>query len=310
MKKNSTIFQTINRRNFLKVSTTALASNLFLPQLSFAEQKADIVVAKGDPQSATRLAIQKLGGIAAFVKPGQKVVIKPNMSFTAGPENATNTHPLVVQEVLKLCLEAKASSVLVLDHAFQSGNKMLEYSGILDACNAIAPNSCFNYTQSRYYQDIFLDQAQEMKNNAILRAVMEADVIISVPVAKSHASTGVSLSIKGQMGLILDRGSMHFRYDLDSAIVDLFAWKKPSLVVIDATRVLTTGGPSGPGKIITPSEIIASADPVAADACTVASYEWYGRKIKPQQVVHLKMAAKRGLGRLDLENLNILKITA
>jgi uncharacterized protein (DUF362 family) len=142
-----------------------------------------------------------------------------------------------------------------------------------------------------------------MRSNAFMREVLEADVLIAVPVAKSHGATGVSLSLKGQMGLILSRRIMHSRYSLDGSIVDLNSFIKPHLAVIDATRVLTTGGPGGPGLVIRPGEVIASADPVAADATAVASYEWSGRKIAPKQVGHLRLAQERGLGRLDIENL-------
>lgn len=118
----------------------------------------------------------------------------------------------------------------------------------------------------------------------------------------------MGLSLKGQMGLVLERGSMHSRYDLDTAIVDLCSRIKPDLAVVDATRVLSTNGPYGPGKVLHPNEVIASPDPVAADALTVASYEWYGRRIAPRKVGHIALAHARGLGRMDVENLNVQRI--
>lgn len=132
-----------------------------------------------------------------------------------------------------------------------------------------------------------------MHTNAIMRDVLDADVLIAAPVAKTNSSTGVGLSLKGQMGLVLDRGSMHSRYDLDTAIVDLCSRIKPDLAVVDATRVLSTNGPYGPGKVLHPNEVIASPDPVAADALTVASYEWYGRRIAPRKVGHIALAHAR-----------------
>jgi uncharacterized protein (DUF362 family) len=159
------------------------------------------------------------------------------------------------------------------------------------------------------YTDATLEAAREMRGNAFMRDALEADVIIAVPVAKSHGSTGVSLSLKGQMGLILNRGAMHSRYSLSTSIVDLNTRVKPHLAVIDATRVLSTNGPGGPGLVLTPGEIIASADPVAADSTAVASYEWGGRKIAPRQVAYLREAHDRGLGRMDIENLIIKRNT-
>ena len=284
-----------------------LASSAFSGVLplsrALAQPYPDVVVVKGDPARATREAVALMGGMGRFVKPGQKVVIKPNMSFARGPESGATTHPEVVREVLILCKEAGAGRVRVLDHSLQDPRLSLERSGILDACEGVEPGICHHLMNPAQYQETPLDQGLEMRVNAVMRDVLEADVLIAVPVAKSHGGAGVSLSLKGQMGLILDRRVMHSRYSLDTSIVDLNFRLKPHLAVIDATRVLSTNGPGGPGTVLTPGEIICSADPVAADATAVASYEWYGRKISPDRVAHLLKAGERGLGRLDIENL-------
>ena len=304
----------MRRRDFLKLqaaTAVTLGATAFFgfPARLLATPSPDLAVVKGGPAAATRAAVELLGGMSVFVKPGQKVVIKPNMSFAADVASATNTHPEVVRELLVMCTEAGAASVRILDHAFQSGMASLERSGILDACNAVQAGICHNLTQERYYGEHTLSSAQEMKRNAVMIDVLDADVIIAAPVAKSHGSTGVSLSLKGQMGLVRDRNVMHSRYSLDTAIVDLCFAVKPALAVIDASRVLSTNGPSGPGRVLLPGEIIASADPVAADAMAVASYEWYGRKIQPRQVAHIAQAHARGLGRMDIENLAVQRLT-
>ncbi len=290
------------RRTFL-----AQAAAFSLTALAAPARAAlpDIAVVRGSPAEATRRAVALLGGMGAFVRAGQRVVIKPNMSFNADPESAANTHPEVVRTLLVLCLEAGADRVLVLDHAFQSGTRSLELSGILPACEGVRTGICRNLTQERFYREVRLETAREMREAAILNEVLEADCLIAAPVAKTNSSTGVSLALKGQMGLVLDRGSMHSRYDLDSAIVDLAEAVKPALTVVDATRVLSTNGPYGPGRVLRAGTVIASRDPVAADAMTVASQEWYGRKIAPRQVAHIAMAHERGLGRMDIENLTV-----
>lgn len=304
----------MRRRDFLKLQaavalSAGTASFLGFPGRLWAASDPHITVVKGAPAAATRAAVEALGGMRAFVRPGQKVVIKPNMSFSADVDSATNTHPEVVRALLVMCIEAGAGSVRVLDHTFQSGTLSLERSGILDVCNAVMPGACHNLTQGRHYRESALAGAREMKGNAFMADVLDADVLIAAPVAKSHSSTGVSLCLKGQMGLIRDRNVMHSRYDLDTAIVDLCFKLKPALAVIDASRVLSTNGPSGPGKVLTPGEVIASADPVAADAMAVASYPWYGRQIQPRQVAHIAQAHARGLGRMDIENMNVQRLS-
>ena len=292
----------------LLASAGLSAPGLFLPARALADGTPDVAVAKGGPAAAARAAVELLGGMGRFVKPGQSVIIKPNMSFAQGPDSATNTHPEVVREVLVMCKEAGAGKVRVLDHSLQNADLALERSGILAACNGVEEGVCHHLMNAGFYREESLDEAVEMRRNSFMRDVLDADVLIAVPVAKSHGGAGVSLSMKGQMGLIFDRRVMHSRYSLDTAIVDLNSKIRPHLAVIDATRVLTTGGPGGPGKVITPGEVIASADPVAADATAVASYEWYGRKMQPRQVGHIREAHERGLGRMDIENLLVRRI--
>jgi uncharacterized protein (DUF362 family) len=106
------------------------------------------------------------------------------------------------------------------------------------------------------------------------------------------------------MGLVYNRRTMHF-LDLHETIVDLASLLRPQLVVIDATRVLSTGGPGGPGKVLTPRTVIASRDMVAADAYAISAFEWYGKRYQPRQVAHVRKAHERGLGRMDVENLRI-----
>lgn len=307
--------ENMNRRDFLKwqlkglLWASASFSAFSLTGRAAAAAAPDIAVVKGAPAQAARAAVGLLGGMGRFVKPGQRVVIKPNMSFARDPAGAVNTHPEVVREVVIMCKEAGAGRVRVLDHSLHDPRRSLELSGILDACDSVEQGICRHLMDAGQYQETPLELGQEMRHNAVMRDVLEADVLIAVPVAKSHGAAGVSLSLKGQMGLILDRHVMHSRYNLDASIVDLNTRIKPHLAVIDATRVLASNGPSGPGTVLTPGEVICSADPVAADAWTVDAYPWYGRKVAPRQVAYIRQAHERGLGRMDIANLLVERLT-
>ena len=120
----------------------------------------------------------------------------------------------------------------------------------------------------------------------------------------------VSLSMKGMMGLIYNRRDFHLNMDLNTAVVDLCTVLKPQLTVIDVSRLLTSGGPGGPGKVLTMDKIVASTDMVAADATTVQLGTWYGRKFKARQVKHIRMAHKRGLGNMDISGQIVKEIKA
>jgi uncharacterized protein (DUF362 family) len=300
----------MNRREFLKSQIKGAfllslgSSGILMPTAPVFAAEPYIAKVKGPASAATRAAVDLLGGIKAFVKPGDRVVIKPNMSFNRTPEQASNTHPDVIRELVILCKEAGAGNILILDHTLSSPQSAMERSGIKPAVDAIENNIVFSANNYSLYNDVPLAQGDRLRETQILKEVLRSDVLIAAPVAKSHSSAGVSLSMKGMMGLIWDRWTLH-RQGLDAGIVDICTVLKADLTVIDGSRVLSTNGPNGPGKVLKEDTIIASRDMVAADACAVASFTWYGRKYRPSQVGHIREAHQRGLGRMDIENLAI-----
>lgn len=303
----------INRREFLQYQLTSAAwlagASLMFPHRALAESPPDISVTTGDTEAAVRKAVDMLGGMKAFVKSGDRVVIKPNMSFASGPERAANTHPEVVRTIAAMCLEADARRVLVLDNPLAPADQCLEQSGIRDACRDLDRDMVHMVSSSGRFSEVTIKGARTLSKTDVMREVLNTDVLIAAPVAKSHAGAGVSLSMKGMMGLIYNRRIMH-RLDLHTAITDLASLLTADLTVIDATRVLSSGGPGGPGKVLTPETIIASRDMVAADAYAISAFEWYGEKYSPDQVKHVRLAHERGLGRMDIENLTVKKHSA
>ncbi|MFP4629204.1 MAG: DUF362 domain-containing protein [Desulfohalobiaceae bacterium] len=281
-----------------------------LPRRVHAQEHPDLVEAQGGPEQATRAAVQALGGMSRFVQKGQKVVIKPNMSFDQPPEMATTTHPQVVQALAKMCRDAGASRVSVLDNPLRSSELCLVESGIQEAAEMVDGCRVKGVQGKGDFQETKIPDGRQLSSRQVMREVNQADVLISAPVAKHHSSTGVSLSLKGMMGLIRDRSEMHWRYDLHESIVDLCTLLKADLVVVDATRALTTDGPSGPGDVVQPEKVIASTDMVAADAYTVTLVKWYGRSMDPGQVKHIRLAQERGLGSMDLDSLQIKQLKA
>jgi len=304
----------LNRRDFVKANLkgalvlAAGPSGLLVPNTGYSETVPDIVVAKGAPADALRAAIKAMGGMNSFVKPGNKVVIKPNMSFPNKPEMATTTNPVLVRELALMCKEAGASSVLVADYPLEKSDSCLSNSGILDACKDIKGVSVVGAVNDVLYKEMEFPNAVTMKKNSVLKDVLNADVLIAVPIAKTHAATGVSLSMKGMMGLVWDRRLMHST-NLSTSIVDICSKiLKANLTVIDAGRVLSTNGPGGPGKILEENTVIVSKDMVAADAYTISAFEWYGKRYAPKQVEHIRLASERGFGRMDIENMTVKKL--
>jgi uncharacterized protein (DUF362 family) len=298
----------ITRRKFLKTAAAGMALGLVgSPSFLQAKEEYDLAVIFGEPAAATGKALEAVGGISRFVKKGQRVVLKPNMSFSRTPDFSATTHPLVVVTVAQACIEAGAQQVLILDHTLQRAELCLERSGIREACKNIAGVHVLALQERKFFREIKIPQGKVLERVEVIKEILDGHVLINIPVAKSHSATGVSLGMKGLMGLIWDRESFHSQYNINQAIADLGIVIKPQLTILDATRALASGGPNGPGDVKKPNLIIAGIDPVAVDSYGVSIVPWYGQNFKGRQVEHLLAAHQRGLGKIDIDQLKIFK---
>jgi len=298
----------ITRRQFLKTAAAGVALGL-AGRTPFLEAKEDydLVAISGEPAAATRKTLEVMGGISRFVKKGQRVVLKPNMSFSRTPDFSATTHPLVVVTVAQACIEAGAQQVLILDHTLQRAEPCLERTGIRDACKSISGVYVLALQERKFFREVKVPQGKVLERVEVMKEILDSQVLINIPVAKSHSATGVSLGMKGLMGMIWDRESFHSQYNINQAIADLGTVIKPQLTILDATRALVSGGPGGPGEVKKPNLIIAGIDPVAVDSYGVSIVPWYGQNFKGRQVEHLLVAHQQGLGKIDIDQLKILK---
>jgi len=298
----------MTRRKFLKMAAAGTALGLVGgPSLSLAKEEYDLAVISGEPAAATTKALEAIGGISRFVKRGQRVVLKPNMSFARTPDFSATTHPLVVATVAQACMEAGAQQVLVLDHTLQRAEICLERAGIREACKNISGAHVLALQERKFFGEIKIPQGKVLERVEVFREILDGHVLINMPVAKSHSATGVSLGLKGLMGMIWDRESFHSQYNINQAIADLATVIKPQLTILDATRALVSGGPGGPGEVKKPNLVIAGIDPIAVDSYGVSVVPWYGQNFKGRQVEHILAAHQRGLGKIDVEQLKIFK---
>ena len=298
----------ITRRKFLKTAASGMVLSLVgRPSFLEAKEDYDLVAISGEPVAATRKALEAMGGIPRFVKKGQRVVLKPNMSFSRTPDFSATTHPLVVATAAQACIEAGAQQVLILDHTLQRAEFCLERTGIRDACKNIPGVHVLALQEKKFFHEIKVPQGKVLERVEVMKEILDSQVLINIPVAKSHSATGVSLGMKGLMGMIWDRESFHSQYNINQAIADLATVIKPQLTILDATRALASGGPGGPGEVKKPNLVIAGIDPVAVDSYGVTVVPWYGQNFKGRQVEHLLVAYQRGLGKIDIDQLKILK---
>jgi len=307
-----------SRRQVLKLSAAGFAAFLFQQMFPFAaraEEQSygrtsrrikglhDLVVCRGDdPAAITRDAVAGIGGMSRFVRPGDTVVIKPNIGWDRAPEYAANTNPAVVAALVEMCVTAGARRVNVFDISCNSPQRCYENSGIQQAALGKGAHVYFcdkwNFVKAGFKHD------SEMRDWPVFRDAVECDVFINVPVLKHHGLTGLTLSMKNLMGVCGGaRGLMHF--NIDKKLADMTEFIAPDLTVIDAYRVLIRNGPTGGSleDVALRKTVVCGTDPCLCDAYAA---RFAGQE--PLSVSYIKEAAGRGIGSADLAGADIVEI--
>jgi uncharacterized protein (DUF362 family) len=261
----------------------------------------DVVVTRGgEPEALVRQAIAALGGMDKFVQAGASVIVKPNICVAYHTyEYAATTNPWVVATLVKMCFEAGAASVKVMDYPFGgTQKKAYEISGIKEQVEAaggeMANMLSYNYVSTP------IPAAVSLKSTKVYTDILKADLLINVPIAKHHGSSRLTLGMKNLMGVIQNRSALHM--DLHQCIADLNTLIKPQLTVVDAVRILTANGPTG-GNLADVQKldtVIASRDVVAADSYAASLFG-----LKPEDLGYILISTQMGLGRSDLQNMNV-----
>lgn len=261
----------------------------------------DVAVARGgEPEDLIRRAMDALGGIGRFVRPGQDVVIKPNICVAYHSyEYAATTNPWLVGALVRMCLEAGVRRVRVMDHPF-GGTPEDAYvvSGIREQVEAAGGQ--MEVMAPFKFVEVKLPGARDLTRCAIYDEILKADVLINVPIAKHHSLARLTLGMKNLMGTIWDRPVLH--RNLGQRLADLAGYIRPTLTVVDAIRILTANGPTGGdlADVRRLDTVIVSPDIVAADSYAATLFG-----LRPEDLDYVRAGVAMGLGRSDLENLRI-----
>jgi len=272
-------------------------------------EHAELAIARGgllDAQAvlATALvgkAIDALGGMKRFISRGDIVVVKPNIGWDRMPIHAANTNPDVVGAVIEQAFNAGAKKVIVADGSCNDPDRCFQRSGIWRKAYSLGAEVILpaehRYRTTRMKGEI-LDEWP------IFTTLVDADKVINVPVAKHHNLAKFTAAMKNWYGILGGRRN-RLHQSIDVSIADLATFMRPSLVVIDAMRVLVRNGPQGGNiddtKVM--NTIVASADQVAADAfaCTLIGQH-------RDNMPYLKMGHERGIGTMYWENLRVKEV--
>ncbi len=307
----------MDRRTFLKkgVGFSALAgsgiaglhplfSNAMVAQQTGAVPYHLVAVKGGEPDVMFTKGIQALGGLGAFVKKGQKVVVKPNIGWDVEPERGGNTNPKLIEEIVKQCYQAGAKEVYVFDNPCDNWQRCYKNSGIESAVKNAGGKIVPGNTEG-YYHAITVPGAKNLKNAKVHELILESDLFINVPILKSHGSTKLTMSMKNLMGVVWDRGEWH-RNDLHQCIADFASYRKPDINILDAYYVMKSNGPRGVSAedVVSMKSLLISTDMVTIDA---AGAKLFG--IEPNNIRYITTAEEQKVGRSALDQLNIKRIS-
>jgi uncharacterized protein (DUF362 family) len=263
-----------------------------------------ISIAKGSDRAATvDKAIELLGGIERFVKPGETVAIKPNVAFATPAMLCATANPELVAEVVRLCYSrGKAKKVIVTDNPINDPASCFTLSGIGKAASDAGAEVVL--PKAHLFKVTSLPGGQLIKDWPIFfEPFSKADKLIGVAPVKNHHRAGASMTAKNWYGLLGGRRNI-FHQDINTIIAELTMLVKPTLVILDGTEVMMTNGPTGgsTSDLRRANTLIASTDCVAAD-----SYGCGLLDMKVSDLPYLAKAEKAGAGTADYESLKPLR---
>jgi uncharacterized protein (DUF362 family) len=243
--------------------------------------------------------VKALGGMEAFIRRGDRVLVKVNAAFASPPALGATTHPEVLAAVAGLCLKAGAAQVLVTDNPINNPESCFAISGLADAAQTagariLTPSPAF-------FTPVSLPGGKLIRNWPVMAGVFQGvtKVIVLSPV-KDHRRAGASMTLKNFYGFLGGRRNV-FHQDINGIITELSQLLKPTLCVLDGTLSMVTNGPTGGSlsDLKDTGTMVISTDPVAADAVGV---ELLGRSLA--DVPYLRMAEQAGAGLADYHRLH------
>lgn len=311
---------------------------------SSAQSKPVVAIARCEDygtakvEAVVRDLVEQCGGLGEIIKPGGTVVIKPN--FTAGGRNPTRdglpnimtytTHPDVTRAVALLAKEAGAGRVILTEgwgDDIWAGNR---YDGMiselgLETLNLDEPAPAADYAK------VAVPDPYELRTILLNEVIAKADVLISIPKIKCHASAGVTISIKNIFGCTplpayrerpneTSRTLMHqgnWGERLPRILVDILSARPINFAVVDGISTIDQGeGPWNQGarginiRTVRPNLLMAGRNPVAVDAVGTAVMG-FDPTAKPRTLPfpsglnHIALAAAKGLGTNRLEEIEV-----
>ena len=280
-------------------------SDLRLPDFSIEDLETKMSIVRGqDRVGALRLALKSIGGIEAFIKNGDHVLLKVNAAFASPAILSATTHPAVVAELTTLCYSAGAASVVVTDNPINDPASCFNLTGIAEAARSNGASVIL--PRAELFKSLTVPQAKLIRSRPVLyEPLVGITKLIGVTPVKDHHRSGASMVMKNWYGLLGGRRNI-FHQDIHTIIMELAMMVSPSLVILDGTTTMMSNGPTGGSlsDLKQTSTMIVGTDQVAVDA--------FGATLLEKTLNDLPfigMAEAAGLGTADYRSLNPVMAT-
>jgi len=253
--------------------------------------------------AGVRDALKPLGGMKAFVRRRDKVLIKPNLLVPKHPERCVTTHPTMVKAVTELVHEAGGIPAIGDSPAVGGLHRAAAQAGIA----AVAAELGSPLVEFKEVAEVRTDEACTFRRFELAKAVLEADVVINLPKVKTHSQTLLTLGVKNIFGCIpgMRKAQWHLKAGIDHAyfagmLAELAQIVKPALTIADGVIGMEGDGPgSGDPRLL--GLIFASGNPFALDTiiCRIIG-------VAPQDLLTIEAGRERGFAGTNPKQIKVL----
>ncbi len=277
-----------------------------LPDFSRPDRAGLLAIAKGsDRARCLAAALSALGGLAEFIRPGERVLIKVNAAFASPPALGATSDPGLLKALVAACRQAGAAEVLVSDNPIQDPAASFDFSGLAAACRESGASLVL--PTPGQFRPVSLPGGRLIRDWPLLHGPLaRADRLIGLCPVKDHHRSLASLAMKNWYGLLGGNRAV-FHQEIFEIIKELALLVKPTLVVLDGVMSMVKNGPTGgsAGDLKPTGTLIVASDQVAADAAAAGLLG-----LDPREVPFIGLAARAGAGQADFESLKPQRVEA
>ncbi len=255
-------------------------------------------------------ALEALGGISEWLKPGEKVLLKANLLTGKDPSEAVTTHPQVVHALAELLMEAGATVIIADSPAGPFLSSRMKKIYRLTGMERVAEETGASLNWNMESEEIHFGKGYRLKDFPVMKALHEVDHVISLCKMKTHSMTLMTGAVKNMFGVMpgLKKAELHFRFtdpeQFGHALVDICEYARPVLSVMDGVEAMEGAGPSA-GSVKKSGVLLVSRNPHDLD---VAAAKLMG--INPENVPTIRAAQERNLCHFSPDDMDLGMETA